>query len=121
MARAPRSPVKRKKEEERQQLHQQQRSRHTPAPPSTTRATVHLKKEELQRVDELRVNIAARKGQSAPDVQSTLELVYLRVLGRVKNRAAMESELKALQKTLNQAASQITEILKKADELAGPK
>jgi hypothetical protein len=81
--------------------------------PAATRAPIHLKKEELQKVDELRVNIASRKGQHTPDVQSTLDLMYLRVLGQVKNRTAMETELKALKKTLDQAATQISEILGK--------
>jgi hypothetical protein len=78
-----------------------------------SKASPHLKKEELKRVDDLRVNIVGSKGKS-PDVESTLELMYLRVLGQVGNRTASESELKALKKTLDLAATQITSILKKA-------
>jgi hypothetical protein len=46
--------------------------------------------------------------------------MYLRVLGRVKNRTAMDSDLKALKKTLDQAAAQITEILENSDGSASP-
>jgi hypothetical protein len=84
------------------------------------RPASHLKKEELDRVDELRINMVKSKGQTGPDVQSTLELMYLRVLGRVKNRTAMDSDLKALKKTLDQAAAQITEILENSDGSASP-
>ncbi len=77
-----------------------------------SRGSPHLKKEELKRVDDLRVNIVGSKGKS-PDVESTLELMYLRVLGQVGNRTASGSELKALKKTLDLAATQITAILKK--------
>lgn len=80
----------------------------------------HLKKEELDRVDELRINMVKSKGQTGPDVESTLELMYLRVLGTVKNRTAHESDLKALKKTLDQATAQITAILENADGSASP-
>lgn len=93
-----------------------------PGPVGTVpRVSPHLKKEELKRVDDLRVNIMTNRGQKTPDVQSTLELMYLRVLGQVKNRTAVDSELKALKKTLDQAATQISKILGNADDKAASK
>ncbi len=80
------------------------------------RGTVHLKQEELRRVDELRVNIVKKsKTQAKPDIESTLELMYLRVLSRVKNRGSMEKELKDLKSLLDKAGAKMTEILDKAD------
>jgi hypothetical protein len=79
------------------------------------RPPVHLKKEELQRVDELRVNIATGSAQNKPDVQSTFELMYLRVLGRVKNRGPLEADLKELKKMLDQTAAKMNEIIEKSD------
>ena len=76
----------------------------------------HLKKEELQRVDELRVKVMAGRGQSRPDVQSTLELIYLRILGRVEDRAALAKELKQLKSLIDQASSLTTEIMDKTEK-----
>jgi len=82
---------------------------------TSPRPAVHLKKEELQKVDELRVNIAAGSAQHKPDVQSTLELMYLRVLGRIKNRGPLEEDLKELKKMLDQTAAKMNEVIEKAD------
>jgi hypothetical protein len=79
------------------------------------RAVVHLKKEELQRVEVLKGNIMKRKGINNLDLESLLELIYLRILGRVKTRGPVESELKELKKMLDQAAAKTTEILKKSE------
>jgi hypothetical protein len=79
------------------------------------RPAVHLKKEELQRVDELRVRIAAGSAQNKPDVQSTFELMYLRVLGRTKNRGPLEEDLKELKKMLDQTAAKMDEVIEKSD------
>jgi len=77
---------------------------------------VHLKEEELRRVDELRVNIVKKnKTQAKPDIESTLELMYLRVLSQVKNRGSMAKDLKDLKTLLDQTGAKITEILQKAD------
>lgn len=81
-----------------------------------TRAPSHLNKDELKRVDELRVNIVASRGQSRPDVESTLELIYLRILGGVQDRGALAKELKELKSLLDQAGSLTTEIMDKADK-----
>jgi len=81
-----------------------------------SRAPVHLKKEELSRVDELRVNIIANRGQHRPDVESTLELMYLRILGRVEDRGAVQKELKQLKSLLDQAAGVMTEIMDKTEK-----
>jgi hypothetical protein len=81
------------------------------------RVPVHLKKEELSRVDELRINIIANRSQSSrPDVESTLELMYLRILGRVEDRGAVQKELKQLKSLLDQAAGVMTEIMDKTDK-----
>jgi hypothetical protein len=82
---------------------------------ASPRPAVHLKKEELQRVDELRVNIATGSAQYKPDVRSTFELMYLRILGRVKNRGPLEEELKELKKMLDHAAAKMNELIEKAD------
>jgi hypothetical protein len=76
---------------------------------------VHLKKEELQRVEVLKGNIMKKRGINNLDMESLLELIYLRILGRVKNRGPVESDLKELKKLLDQAAAKTTEILKKAE------
>ena len=81
----------------------------------STRPAVHLKKEELQRVDELRVRIAAGSAQNKPDVQSTFELMYLRVLSRTKNRGPLEEDLKELKKMLDQTAAKMNEVIEKSD------
>jgi hypothetical protein len=47
---------------------------------------VHLKKEELQRVEVLKGNIMKKRGINNLDMESLLELIYLRILGRVKTR-----------------------------------
>jgi hypothetical protein len=82
---------------------------------SASRLAVHLKKEEVQRVDDLRINIAQSKNQNRPDVQSTLELMYLRILGRVKNRGPLEKDLAELKKMLDQVGVKMTEILDKSE------
>lgn len=79
------------------------------------RTPSHLKKEELKRVDELRINVMAGSGKSRPDVQSTLELMYLRILGRVEDRGALAKELKELKSLLDQTGSLMTEIMDKAE------
>lgn len=58
----------------------------------------------------------ASRGQSRPDVQSTLELVYLRILGQVEDRPSLAKELKELKSLLDQAASLTTEIMDKAEK-----
>jgi hypothetical protein len=88
-------------------------SHRKPAAPSGT--AVKLKKEELQRIDTLRLNIAKNKGQPRPDVQSTLELMYLRVLGMVNDRGPLQKDLQQLKTLLDQAAAKITEILDKVE------
>jgi hypothetical protein len=88
---------------------------------SAPRAPVHLKKEELQRVDDLRVNIIGSRGKARPDVQSTVELMYLRILGRVNNRTQLGSELKELKQLLDKAAALMTEIMDKAEQSTGSK
>jgi hypothetical protein len=82
---------------------------------TSQRPAVHLKKEELQKVDALRVNIAAGSAQHKPDVQSTFELMYLRVLSRIKNRGPLEEDLKELKKMLDHAAAKMDEVIEKAD------
>ena len=79
------------------------------------RPVAHLKKEELQKVDELRVSIAAGSAQNKPDVQSTFDLMYLRVLSRVKNRGPLEEDLKELKKMLDQTAAKMNQVIEKAD------
>jgi len=76
---------------------------------------VHLKKEELARVEVLKGNIMKKRGLHNLDMESMLELIYLRILGRVKNRGPVESELKELKKLLDQASAKTTEILKKSE------
>ena len=98
------------------------RSAQAPRAGAAPRAAVHLKEEELRRVDELRVNIVKRgKTQAKPDIESTLELMYLRVLSQVKNRASMEKDLKALKTLLDETGAKMTEILEKANQSAGSK
>ena len=82
---------------------------------ASQRPVVHLKKEELQRVDELRVSIATGSAQNKPDVQSTFELMYLSVLGRVKNRGPLEEDLKELKKMLDQTAAKMNALIEKSD------
>jgi hypothetical protein len=76
---------------------------------------VHLKKEELQRVEVLKGNIMKKRGIHNLDMESLLELIYLRILGRVKTKGPVENELKELKKLLDQAAAKTTEILKKSE------
>jgi hypothetical protein len=82
---------------------------------TSPRPVVHLKKEELHKVDELRVKIAAGSAQHNPDVQSTFDLMYLRVLGRIKNRGPLEKDLEELKKMLDQTAAKMSEVIDKAD------
>jgi len=91
------------------------RTAHQPPASAPSRPTVYLKKEELQKVDELRVNIAAGSAQNKPDVQSTFDLMYLRVLGRIKNRGPLEEDLKQLKKMLDQAAAKMNEVIAKSE------
>ena len=80
---------------------------------------MHLKEAEIERLTELRVNIAQSKTQKRPDVESTLELMYLRILCRVKNRGPMEKDLKELKRMLDKAGAKMAEILDKSEKAAG--
>jgi|ERR1035438_691553 hypothetical protein len=96
-----------------------------PAAPSSAqrrpRAPVHLKKEELQRLGDLRTKLTAGRENYRPDVESTLELMYLRILGRVKNRGPVAAELKQLKSLLDQTAAKMTEILDATEGPSGTK
>ena len=74
----------------------------------------HLTKDELLRVDLLRNNIKKTQPQKTVDVQSTFELMYLRVLSRIHKRASMEKDLKELKTLLDKSAAKVDEILAKA-------
>lgn len=52
-------------------------------------------------------------------MQSTVELMYLRILGRVKDRKPVQADLSKLESLLNQAAATMTRILDEADRQAG--
>lgn len=86
------------------------------APGRPPRAPVHLKKDELKRVDDLRINIIANRGKDRPDVESTLELMYLRILGRIEDRDQVQSELKQLKGLLDETATVMTKIMDKAEK-----
>jgi hypothetical protein len=90
-------------------------------PQRPPRAPVHLKKEELKRLGDLRTKLTAGRGKDRPDVESTMELIYLRILGRVKNRGPVEAELKQLKSLLDQAAAKMTEIMDATEGSSGPK
>ena len=55
-----------------------------------------LKKDEVERLDELKRKALATRKNDRPDVDSTMELMYLRMVGRVKNRGPSQAELKQL-------------------------
>jgi len=98
-----------------------QRKSAAPSAVQPPKAPVHLKKEELQRLGELRTKLTAGRGNYRPDVESTLELMYLRILGRVTNRGPVEAGLKQLKSLLDQAAAKMTEIMDATEGSSGPK
>jgi hypothetical protein len=85
------------------------------------RNTAHLKKEEADRLNALRAKLVAARANDRPDVDSTLELMYLRILGRVRSRAPVEAELKKLKTLLDQAASTMNKILDETEGKSGSK
>ena len=76
----------------------------------------HLKKPEVDKLNLLRGKLVAARGQDRPDVQSTVELMYPRILSRVKDRQGMQADLKQLESLLNQAATKMTKIMDEADK-----
>lgn len=85
------------------------------------RNTAHLKSEEASRLNELRAKLVAARANERPDVDSTLELMYLRILGRVKNRGSVEAELKRLKTLLDQAATTMNKIMDETEGRVGSK
>ncbi len=85
------------------------------------RSTTYLKNEEANRLNGLRAKLVAARGNDRPDVDSTLELMYLRILGRVKNRDAVEPELNKLKTLLDQAATTMNKIMDETEGRAGSK
>jgi hypothetical protein len=75
-----------------------------------------LKKDEVERLDELKTKALAARSNERPDVDSTIELMYLRILGRVKNRGPVEAELKQLKGALDKAASLMNKIMDEAEK-----
>jgi hypothetical protein len=90
-------------------------------PQRATRAPVNLKKEEVQRLGELRTKMIASRAKDRPDVESTLELMYLRILGRVKNRGPAAANLKQLKSLLDQAAAMMVKIMDESEGSSGSK
>jgi hypothetical protein len=74
-----------------------------------------LKKDEVERLNELKAKALATRKNDRPDVDSTIELMYLRILGRVKDRGPVEAELKQLKVALNQATSLMNKIMDEAE------
>ena len=79
-----------------------------------SRQSLHLRQEEHQRVQTLKASIMKKRGVNNFDVPAVLELVYLRVLGRVESRAPVEKELKELKSLLDQAGAKTTQILEES-------
>ncbi len=80
-----------------------------------------LKKEEVERLNELKAKALATRKNDRPDVDSTIELMYLRILGRVKSRGPVEEELKQLKSTLDKAADLMNKIMDESEKQGRPK
>lgn len=75
-----------------------------------------LKKDEVERLNELKRKALATRKNDRPDVDSTMELMYLRMVGRVKNRGPVQAELKQLKGELEKAATLMNKIMDEAEK-----
>ncbi|MGA2664233.1 MAG: hypothetical protein ABSF83_04750 [Nitrososphaerales archaeon] len=76
----------------------------------------YLTEAERSRMKDLWVSAKKVKSEKRRDAQPTIELMYLGLLGRVKNRDAVEKELKELKKMLDASAALMIEILEKSEK-----
>ncbi len=76
----------------------------------------HLTKVEKQRMTDMWLAARKVKAEKRRDAQPTFELLYLGLLGRVKNREAVQEELKELKKLLDRSSALMLEILEKSEK-----